>query len=126
MKTQDIVAGALVDFVAFLTKRCPAILVGSSAESPPVQHILREFAERRGINLKGAAFDWEKETHKGSSYVIKTVESSPSKPVVRIVWGDDVVTYAHFTEEAEIIHMAAREAIVERLGKATPEEAIAS
>jgi hypothetical protein len=57
---------------------------------------------------------------------ITGVESCPSRPVVRIMWGDGVVTYAHFTQEAEIVHRMAREPINQRLGYDTPEQAIAS
>jgi hypothetical protein len=57
---------------------------------------------------------------------ITSVESCPSRPFVRIMWGDGAVTYAHFTQEAEIVHRMAREPITKRLGHDTPEEALAS
>lgn len=57
---------------------------------------------------------------------IKGVESCTKTPIVRIVWGDGVVTYAHFTQEAEIVHRMAREPITQRFGYETPEQAIAS
>lgn len=57
---------------------------------------------------------------------ITSVSSCSSHPVVRIMWGDGVVTYAHFTKEAEIVHRMAREPITQRLGSETPEEAMAS
>ena len=57
---------------------------------------------------------------------IKGVESCAKTPIVRIVWGDGVVTYAHFTQEAEVVHMMGRETVPKRFGTLTPEEALAS
>ena len=57
---------------------------------------------------------------------ITGVESCAKTPIVRIIWGDGVVTYAHFTQEAEVVHMMARETVPKRFGAMTPEEAIAS
>jgi hypothetical protein len=60
------------------------------------------------------------------SLSIAGVESSPSNPIVRIMWGDGVITYAHFTQEAEVVHMMGRKAIPQRFGSETPEDAMAS
>ena len=54
------------------------------------------------------------------------VESCAKTPIVRIVWGDGVVTYAHFTQEAEVVHAMGRETVPKRFGTQTPEEAMAS
>lgn len=57
---------------------------------------------------------------------IAGVESCAKTPVVRIVWGDGIVTYAHFTQEAEVVHAMGRETVPKRFGALTPEEAMAS
>jgi hypothetical protein len=57
---------------------------------------------------------------------IQGVESCAKTPIVRIVWGDGVVTYAHFTQEAEVVHAMGRETVPKRFGALTPEEAMAS
>jgi hypothetical protein len=57
---------------------------------------------------------------------IAGVESCAHTPIVKIVWGDGVVTYAHFTQEAEVVHMMGRETVPKRFGVLNPEEALAS
>jgi hypothetical protein len=57
---------------------------------------------------------------------ISGVESCAKTPIVRIVWGDGVVTYAHFTQEAEVVHAMGRETVPKRFGTMTPEEVMAS
>jgi hypothetical protein len=54
------------------------------------------------------------------------IESHSSSPIIKITWGDGVVTYAHFTQEAEIIHKLARDGTTKRIGSIRPEEAMAS
>ena len=54
------------------------------------------------------------------------IESHSSSPIIKITWGDGVVTYAHFTQEAEIIHKLARDGITKRIGANRPEGAMAS
>jgi hypothetical protein len=57
--------------------------------------------------------------------LIKEVVSCPSKKLVKIIWGDDVVTYAHYTKEAELVHRMGLCMPTKRIGKSTPDEAIA-
>jgi len=56
------VAGALYDFLGFLTTRDKSITVGGSEPTPPVLDLLQEWAEDRGLSLIDAeVMDWQED-----------------------------------------------------------------
>ena len=56
----EIVAGALFDFIGFLTTRSEVIKLGASELAPPALEALEEWAKSRGLNLDPAAVvEWQ-------------------------------------------------------------------
>lgn len=104
MDNHAIVAGALMDFVGFLTNRHPSVLVGTSGEKSGIYDSLEDFAKEVGLDLRCPFLGWQKTLGSPESMMIKSVNSCTGKPVVKILWGDDTVTYAHFSHEAELVH----------------------
>jgi hypothetical protein len=54
------------------------------------------------LALADSILNWQSSSPQPN--LIKEVVSCPSKKLVKIIWGDDVVTYAHYTKEAELVH----------------------
>lgn len=57
MTTDQVISGALFDFIGFLTTRDKAITLSSHDEATPAVEAVKEFAKLRGLDLTDAAVE---------------------------------------------------------------------
>lgn len=122
MTTQQTVAGALIDFMGYLTTREKTIEVGGHKAVYDIHAALKEWAGYRGLALDNPDVErWNTALEEGK-HKLKAITTCVDKPVIKIVWGDGAVTYAHFSEKAELVHLMGKHEPIERRGFAIPED----
>ena len=73
----DVIAGALFDFMGYLTSRKERIVLSSTDEASPAVDAIRDFAKMRGLSLDDAKVqDWY--THPHPAVVKQLVEAAES------------------------------------------------
>jgi hypothetical protein len=123
MSNHAIVAGALLDFVDFITNHRPSLLVGTSGEISSVYGLLDDFTKGVGLDMSSPSLEWQNGLDQPN--LIKEVVSCPAKRLVKVIWGDDVVTYADYNRTSEIVHMMGECIPIERIGRTNPDGVIA-
>jgi hypothetical protein len=54
IRAQNIIAGALFDFMGYLTSRAERIVLSASDDASPAIDAIRDFAKKRGLSLDDA------------------------------------------------------------------------
>lgn len=101
--TDKKIAGALFDFVGFLTTRPESVEVGSSSTVYGIHNLLIEWAKLRGLKLTEPDIEGWNANPKAFT-TVKEVSAIIGAPTIRVLWGDDTVTEVSIIHQAELVH----------------------